>query len=216
MTLWSKIKAGLRRPNRAISYLIHGPEKYNLIRAEKLEHSVRPRNHLEAHMVRQTEIHEHLATLNLLTVELGLKTVLELGTGEGESTIALLEAVRQTGGRVYSIDVSPCEKAHATIRAYGLEKYWTFLQGDSLKIRWDKPIDHLFVDTYHTFSHTLRELKKYEPYVRSGGIVTLHDIVTWPGVLRAVNKYVADRPDLRLYKYFNCNGLAIVFKGHKR
>ncbi len=215
MSLISKVKAGLRRPGRAISYLWHGEEKYNLIQAENLEQSVRPENNLEAHMIKRTDIHEHLATLNMLTIELGLKTVLELGTGKGESTVALLEAVKRTGGRVYSLDIDPCEEAHVKIKAYKLDKYWTFIQGDSLKIDWRRRIDHLFIDTYHTFDHTLEELKKYEPYVRRGGIVTLHDIVTWPGVLQAAKKYAEKRPGLRLYKYFNNNGLAIIYKGRK-
>lgn len=216
MTLEPKVKSGLRHPKRALTYLIFGPEIYDLIQAEKMERNIRTRSHLEAHMVKPTHIHEHLATLNLLTIELGLKTVVELGTGMGESTIALLEAAKQIGGRVYSIDLDPCLEARAMIKAYGLERYWTFIQGDSLKIKWNKPIDHLFIDTVHTFKHAIRELKKYEPYVRRGGIVTLHDVVTWPGVLRAINRYVKNRTNLRLYKFFNNNGLAVVFKGRKR
>lgn len=209
----SMFKTALRHPRRALTYLVFGPDTYNLVRAESMEQSVRPRNHLEAHMVRPTAIHEHLATLNMLTVELGLKTVVELGTEKGESTVALLTAAKRIGGRVYSIDVDPCLEARAMIKAYGLEKYWTFIQGASLKIKWDKPIDHLFVDTIHTFKQVIRELRKYEPHVRPGGIVTLHDVVTWPGVMRAANRYVRDRTDLRLYKYFNNNGLVVIFKG---
>ena len=215
MTLRLKIKAGIRSPKKALTYLIFGPETYDLIQAEKMERRIRPRSRLEAHMVKPTHIHEHLATLNLLTIELCLKTVVELGTGMGESTIALLEAAKQIGGRVYSIDVNPCLEACAMIKAYGLEGYWTFIQGDSLKVGWDKPIDHLFIDTVHTFDQATKELEKYEPYVRRGGIITLHDIVTWPGVLRAINSYVKGRTDLRVYKYFNNNGLAVIFKKHK-
>lgn len=212
----SMFKTALRHPRRALTYLVFGPDTYNLVRAESMEHSVRPKNPLEVHMIRRTGIHEHLATLHMLTVELGLKTVLELGTGKGESTVALLWAAKQIGGRVYSVDISPCEEAKAKVRKHGLEKYWTFIQGNSLEVKWDRPIDHLFIDTYHTFEHTIRELEKYEPHVSAGGIITLHDIITWPGVLLAVNKYKAKRPDLRVYKYFHDNGLAVIFKAQEK
>lgn len=167
-------------------------------------------------MVKRTDIHEHLATLNMLTIELGLKTILELGTGTGESTVAFLEAAKQIGGRVYSIDIDPCLEAHATVKAHGLEKYWTFIQGNSLEVKWDRPIDHLFIDTVHTYEHAIGELKKYEHYVSRGGLITLHDIVTWPGVTQAINVYLKTRTDLKQYRYFNNNGLAVIFKGKKR
>ncbi|MFH1821223.1 MAG: class I SAM-dependent methyltransferase [Methanobacteriota archaeon] len=211
----SKLKTGLRHPKRALYYILHGQKEYQLDQAEKMEHYVKPKGALEAHMVKRTDIHEHLATLNMLTIELGLKTVLELGTGTGESTVAFLDAAKQIGGRVYSIDIDPSLEAHATINANGLKKYWTFIQGSSLEVKWNRPINHLFVDTIHTYGQVIRELKKYEPYVKRGGLITLHDTTTWPGVMRAVNTYLNDKPSLRIYKYFNNNGLAVIFKGRK-
>lgn len=216
MAKGTKLKAGLRHPRRAFNYLVHGEQKYYLRWAEKMEHRIKPKSHLEAHMVKPTDVHEHLATLNMLTIELGLKTVLELGTGIGETTVAFLEAAKELDGKVYSIDIDPCQEAHSVIKNYGLEKYWTFIQADSLKIKWDRPIDHLYIDTVHTFQQAAKELKKYEPCVRRGGLITLHDIVTWPGVMRAVNHYTRNRPDLRPYRYFNNNGLTVIFKGRRR
>ncbi|MBT9148535.1 MAG: hypothetical protein DDT32_02310 [Syntrophomonadaceae bacterium] len=40
----------------------------------------------------------------------------------------------------------------------------------------------------------------------------MHDIVVFPDVLRAINDYLVGRDDLQLYKYFNNNGLAVIFK----
>ncbi len=216
MTKSQKLKSGLRHPKRALDYLLHGKQRYYLLQAEKMEHNIRPAIPLEAHMVKPTDIHEHLATLNMLTIELGLKTVLELGTGTGETTIAFLDAAKKINGKVYSIDIDQCEEAHTKIKAYNLEKHWTFIRENSLKLKWDKPIDHLFIDTIHTYQHAIDELKKYEPYVRIGGLITLHDIITWPGVMGAINDYNKNRQDLHPYKYFNNNGLAVIFKGSKR
>ncbi len=213
MAKGSKLKTGLRNPRKALDYILHDQKEYQLIQAEKMEHAIKPKDHLEVHMVKRTDIHEHLATLNMLTIELGLKTVLELGTGTGESTVAFLDAAKKIGGKVYSIDIDPCLEAHATIKSHGFEKYWTFIQSSSLEVDWDRPIDHLFVDTVHTYEQVIEELKKYEPHVRRGGLITLHDIVTWPGVMKAIEVYLKGRKDLRLYKYFNDNGLGVIFKG---
>lgn len=219
MTLWSKLKTGLRHPREALVYLALGPQRYHLtsaenllVEAERMERNVRPNNLLESYMVKPTDIHEHLATLYMLSIELNLRTILELGVRGGESTITLLESAKQIKGKVYSIDIDPCLEAKAIIQTYRLQKYWTFIQGDDLKVKWDKPIDHLFIDTTHTFDGTLKELKKYEPYVRNGGVITMHDIISHPEVLHAINIYMEGREDLRIYKFFNNFGLAVIFK----
>jgi predicted O-methyltransferase YrrM len=163
-------------------------------------------------MTKPTDIHEHLATLFMLTIEFNLKRILELGTREGESTVALLQAAKQINGKVFSIDIDSCLRAKRLIQKYELQKYWEFTQADDLKMKWSTPIDHLFIDTSHTFDQTLRELEKYEPYVRRGGIITMHDIVSSQGVLSAITKYLENRDDLAFYKYFNSNGLGVIFK----
>lgn len=223
--MYSKVKKGLHNPRKALQYLCacvrqiflfkHLSQKeYEFLKLEKMEQAVKPTTPLEACMVQPTDIHEHLQTLHMLSVELDLKTVLELGTRGGESTIALLEAAKKKGGIVYSIDIDPCLEAKAKIHAYRLDKYWVFIQGDDLKVEWNRAIDHLFIDTMHTYISTIKELEKFEPYVKNGGIIVLHDIVSHPEVLLAINDYARNRKDLRIYKYFNCQGLAIIFKGH--
>jgi len=174
-----------------------------------------PSNTLETYMQTPTDIWEHLATLYMLTIELDLKTVLELGTAEGKSTVALLQAVQKIGGKVYSIDINPCLEAREAIRKYGLLDHWIFIQENDLQMEWKKNIDHLFIDTTHKFQQTINELKKYEPYVRDGGIITMHDIISFPEVMKAIHEYLRNRNDLRLYKYLHNNGLAIIFKGRR-
>jgi len=63
------------------------------------------------HMLKDTDICEHLAMLYMISVEFNLKNALELGVGTGESTVALLEAAAKIGGHVWSIDVDPCLEA---------------------------------------------------------------------------------------------------------
>jgi len=217
MKLWSEILRGVRNPRKAMLYLLLGHEKFFLLsetvnRDTCYSWKANPNNPLESHMTKPTDIHEHLTTLFMLTVEFNLRRIVELGTREGESTVALLQAAKQINGKVLSIDIDPCLRAKKLIRKYGLQKYWKFIQADDLAVKWDKPIDHLFIDTTHTFNQTLRELEKYEPLVRLGGIITMHDIGSSQGVLSAITKYMQNRKDLAFYKYLNNNGLGVIFK----
>ncbi len=81
-----------------------------------------------------------------------------------------------------------------------------------MEVEWNASIDHLFIDTAHTYEQTLKELQRFEPQVKNGGVTTLHDIVAFPDVLQAIKDYLVGRDDLQLYKYFNNNGLAVIFK----
>jgi predicted O-methyltransferase YrrM len=159
-----------------------------------------------------TEIAAHLPTLFILTKELKLSRVLELGVESGNSTIALLEAASQINGHVWSIDIRACEEAGALVRRCGLESYWTFIQGNDLAVEWKEPIDHLFIDSHHIYPHTLAELNKFEPFVSPGGLISLHDSFSFPGVNRAVRKYFEGRRDITIYEYRNSHGLLLLRK----
>ena len=82
-------------------------------------------------------------------------------------------------------------------------KKWKFIQGDDLKINWESTIDHLFIDTSHTYEQTLAELKKFGSLVRPGGIISLHDIISHKQVFDAIKEYLETRKDLRFYKFFH-------------
>ena len=182
--------------------------------------------YLTLHTQIASDMKEHLVTLYMLTVELNLKRVLELGTRTGFSTLALLYAVDQTDGSVTSIDIDSCPGAFDNIATAGFKtNRWTFIKQDDLTVDWKDPIDHLFIDTVHTYDHTLKELQKYEPYVVNGGIITLHDINStlheiksngeYTGAKGAIDYYMINREDLHYYEYQNCYGLGVIFKRSK-
>lgn len=160
-----------------------------------------------------SDINEHLPTLGMLTVEMDLRHILELGVRDGDSTIALLNAARAINGEVTSIDIEDCPIAQKRIQGEGLAPLWTFIHGGDLEIDWDRQISHLFIDTTHEYGHTVRELERYAPFVAPGGLITLHDFAV-PGVRRAVVEFVRDNPEMTLYSYMNNNGLAVIFKEH--
>lgn len=186
-----------------------------------------PRTELEKLMTVDSSMHEHLNTLYMLTIEFNLQNILELGTQFGNSTIALLYAAKEIHGKVTTVDIDPCKYARKRIKELDLDGFCNFIQYDDTQIEWSDPIDHLFIDSNHSYSHITRQLVKYEPYLRKGGIITLHDIVMHEfdskgnpigktsnknSVMNAIEDYIVKRNDLKFYKYFNCNGLGIIRK----
>ena len=216
MGLYSKLRSAIRNPREAILYVALGQSNYNKVmelKAIRQYSQIEPQSSLEAHMLKGTDINEHLMTLYMLTKHFKLSIVLELGVRTGESTIALLSAAKEIGGTVTSIDTMDCPEARSKVDSLGLSKWWRFIKGDDLEVEWNHPIGHLFIDTSHTYEQTLKELHRFEPKVKNGGVITLHDIVSFPDALQAINDYLVRRDDLQLYKYFNNNGLAVIFKG---
>ncbi|MCJ7631472.1 class I SAM-dependent methyltransferase [Candidatus Bathyarchaeota archaeon] len=158
-----------------------------------------------------SDIKGHLLRLYDLTVKLPKeKIVVELGVRWGNSTTALLAAVNDSGGRLYSVDVlSPSGGATAYM---GTEPNWTFILGDDINVvkTWDKPIDHLFIDTTHKFEHTLSELREWGKWVNPEGIITLHDASNIE-VMQAINRFMEENPDkYELTIFEGSYGLALL------
>lgn len=122
-----------------------------------------------------SDIVEHLPVLYDTVVNSGAQTVVELGVRTGNSTAALLAAVAETGGHLWSVDIRlmPAAQQHPIETAAGSS--WTFLIGDDLTVAKQfisTDIDVLFIDSSHHYEHTLAELRLYGP--RSTTIL-LHD-----------------------------------------
>ena len=83
-----------------------------------------------------------------------------------------------------------------------------FIGGDSISddVFWHpglpKPFDVAFMDTSHTYEQTIAELSRWEPRVKRGGCIMLHDPQwEWPSVslpkptgpvARALDEYCAN------------------------
>lgn len=174
---------------------------------EKLDYSF-----VEMLSKRETDINQHLPTLYNLVVENKYKVVVELGAGQ--STYVFTAAVNKTKGRFISIDLDP--KAH--LRGFGegegvleKERRYRFIRGDDLKIvkKWRRKIDLLFIDTSHTYEHTIKELKKWEPFVKVGGKIVLHD------TYHKLGHAVGVRPALGEFLAKNKNRFAVQHIEHR-
>ena len=126
--------------------------------------------------------------------------VVELGVGEGNSTLALLKAVAQNKRKLISIDKGNAPVAHKRIKESGLEENWIFIQEDDLQITMNNigltAIDLLYIDTSHEYEHTKKELEKFLPLVADKGIVLLHDISpTGWDVQKAIDDFLSFHSD---------------------
>lgn len=164
---------------------------------------------------KKSDIYLHLTRLYKLTIDLHVpdKVVVELGVRRGESTIALLAAVNDSGGHFFSIDIEDCVLVRECLKG---EPNWTFIKEDDINLikKWTKPIDHLFIDTSHTYEHTLAELREWGKWVKDHGIISLHDTTApnYPGVMKAIKKYLGENPTFEFTNYPECFGLGIIKK----
>lgn len=77
-----------------------------------------------------------------------------------------------------------------------------FIQGDSKTVKWDKPVDVLFIDANHDYEYVKSDIDRFVPFVKKGGAVLFHDCdETSPGVVKAVNEYAkANKKTVQLFK----------------
>jgi hypothetical protein len=111
------------------------------------------------------------------TKTLSNSNIVELGAGYGESTQIFLVDSENNNNILYSIDVNfnlmpPHIKNH--INFFGI-------LGDSSTIGkvWDKPVDLLFIDTFHIKQQVLCELYYWYPHLNNNGFIIFHD-TNWP------------------------------------
>ena len=121
--------------------------------------------------------HRQFAAFRQAVLDRPGAVVIELGGGvPGLSTAMFLSAAEEAGGGdVWSVDLQP---AQVPAGWHGLPG-WHFLQGDDLHPAvqaWlPRQCDVLFIDSAHTYGHTLAELRAYVPRIREGGAALLHD-----------------------------------------
>jgi len=163
-------------------------------------------------------IHEHLETLRMLTVLTRPNSILEIGTGRGDSTLAFAEGLALNGrGHITTLDIKESNQAQDLILDEDLSTFVTFLRMSSndylKKLGGVQSIDMLFIDGLHTFKQVEIELHLFRPYIADEGLIILHDTnnPAHPGVYKAVQKFLMDKyVDYTFFEYYNCNGLTVL------
>jgi hypothetical protein len=131
---------------------------------------------------RHSHIADHLNTLFFFALDAMPKLMVELGTGPGDSTRALLAAASITHSTLLSVDRQDCGGLDLPFK-----QYWHFVQSDDIEfgqtgfVQWcssqdlQPQIDLLFIDTSHWYEHTKQEIEIWSSFLSGNGIMVLHD-----------------------------------------
>lgn len=124
--------------------------------------------------------------LGKAVLELKAQRVLETGTNIGLSTREFDKALKQTGGRLWSVDINPPMQNWHLSRPCSNT---VFVQHDALTLDVarlgikEHELDILLLDDAHNYRHLLQELRKYAPYVKVGGRIFVDDPTHCDGVM---------------------------------
>lgn len=158
-------------------------------------------------------------TNNTTLSPLGLAT---FGVRSVVSTWAFLKGLNENDcatKRLYCVDIDDVPRMREIIpevKKYGIEL--TFIQQDSAKVEL-KPVDLLFIDTWHIYGHLKRELaaEGIRCGLDSQQIAEVAAKVGYPanevnrGLKPAIDEFLAAHPEWTLHKvYTNNNGLTIL------
>jgi predicted O-methyltransferase YrrM len=126
--------------------------------------------------------------------------VVEIGSFQGRSTVAMASACIGTNRHIYSIDTWDGNDSDFSERQFfeiwqenveknNLTQYVTPLRGYSHDVlsSWTeltegKAIDFIFIDGSHQYEDVLKDFEMSFPLVKDGGWIAFHDVInTWPG-----------------------------------
>ena len=116
--------------------------------------------------------------LHVLALATRPRSILEIGTSGGYSTVWFAAAARPLGGSITTIEIDPAkvDRATSTVRQAGVEDLVTIVLGDAfdyLRDR-DRPIDFVFL--YAEKEDYLRFLELIVPLLRIGGLLVADNL----------------------------------------
>ncbi len=137
--------------------------------------------------------------LSNLARKLNAKRVLEIGTSNGYSGIWLLLALKETGGRLITIEIDRRRHSLATanFQAAGLSELVEARLGDALEEtpKVEGPLDLVFIDaSKHDYIEYLRMVL---PKVRTGGAIVAHNVHDMPHAMRDFLNEIKNSPALK-------------------
>jgi predicted O-methyltransferase YrrM len=153
--------------------------------------------------------------LSNLVKKLNAKRVLEIGTSNGYSGIWLALALRETGGKLLTLDVDEKRRSLAlkNFRTTGLDDLIESRLGDALKIlpTLDGPFELVFIDAWKP------DYKKYLdivlPKVSAGGVIAAHNIDSHPEETADFIEAIQRHPQLKTeLVHVGPGGLSISYK----
>jgi predicted O-methyltransferase YrrM len=152
--------------------------------------------------------------MNGLIKGVGAKSILELGTSYGSSTIWLAEAARATGGRVTSLDIAGDKQAYARkmLEQAGLSDRVDLVTGDAIESigRLPGPFDFILVDLWkHLY---IPCLEAFYPKLAPGALIVADNAIYPPDSVPEIKKYrdnIRSRPHIETILIPAGNGIEV-------
>ncbi len=138
---------------------------------------------VNAHHADTTGFSRHYLTLYTLILGMEAKNVLELGAGFSTQTI--LEALRQTGGKLTTYDLRDLkDTGNPEHLGVTFKDIWTYVQGDTREtlasLTNHTSFDVVLHDGSHEWRIVYQDLRKILPHIKQNGLLLLHDTEHMP------------------------------------
>ncbi len=143
---------------------------------------------------RRMTVHD-LNLLDKSSREIGAKTIVEIGSMDGCSSMLLGRVARDGGGRLYCVEPHVKSRWRQNIADLALGPVVTLIEAESpwispgLLPSW--PIDFLLIDADHRCSRAIADYVFWARFVRAGGRIAFHDIDGGKGVALHIREAVA-------------------------
>lgn len=152
--------------------------------------------------------------ISLLAMSQKAKSIVEVGTGQGYSTLWLAYAASITGGKVVTCELDPAkaEAAKANLEQANMADHVDILTGDARELlrHQDDPVDFLLIDG---------EYGQYETYfdvvykrMGVGATIVADDVVAAENDLADYTTYVQNHPNLESVTIPLAQGLEFTVK----
>jgi predicted O-methyltransferase YrrM len=145
------------------------------------------------------------------------KVILELGCGGGLSTRTFaLASSLIPGSQVISVDIdqSKIDDVRAKLEAENLSSQCQIVNQDSaqfLKANSHQTLDFIFIDTSHTYEHTIAELVLALPMLSHHGYMFLHD-TRYNEVWEAIQAILKNTMAWIYIDYTTASGLGLIIR----
>lgn len=128
--------------------------------------------------------------------------IVELGSFKGRSTVVLGIAAKKRNAKVYAVDTfkgdrstgkqNTLDECKRNIRILKLSHTVLIKKGTTknVALKWEKPIDFLFIDALHTYKAVKEDFVNWERFVVHNGIIAFHDSLLHNPVRRVFENYV--------------------------
>jgi len=153
--------------------------------------------------------------LQMLIKMSGAHNVLEIGTSNGVSAIWMALGLRETGGKLTTLEIDPerAKLARENFRKAGVEDLIQLIEGDALKTlpTLTETYDMVFIDAAK--SQYKAYLDIIFPRIAKGGIIVAHNAVRMASSMKDYLEFVQDHPQLdTVMLTTGADGVALSYK----